>query len=197
MNKQILTLITLQIIAACHLSIAAENTDSLVNESIYYHKTYHFSFVMPINWKKHSGQLSSDNALFMPLPLNQSCSFQFNVTPMPAHFSVAETVKNLLKLAYRELKEKKLLAVKLRNTVIKTPLKEHSKEDSHILTYGWEILTLPEPHGRQKLIYQVYDRENHYFQFIAAASSEKFANCSTHLYKIIDSIHFDSNIVQF
>lgn len=163
-----------------------------VQETTYRNKTYHFSFTLPADWELQSGNASSDNALFMQLPISNSCSFQFNVIPMSATFPAEEAATTFLATAYRELRLHKVIAVKRRDTWIKEKSKDKKteKEKIVILTHGWEITEKPQKQKQQRMIYQVYDRENRYFNFIATAVSEKFTSCSPALRKIIDSISF-------
>lgn len=160
-------------------------------ETIYRNKAYRFSFTLPAGWELQSGNANSDNALFMQLPINNSCGFQFNVIPMSTTFPAEEAATTFLATAYRELRLRKVLAVKRRDTWIKEKSNDNKKEkEIVILTHGWEVTEKPKKQKQQRIIYQVYDRENHYFNFIATAVSEKFAACSPELRKIMDSISF-------
>ena len=110
---------------------------------------------------------------------------------MSATFPAEEAATTFLATAYRELRLHKLMAVKRRDTWIKEKSKDKKKEkEIVILTHGWEITEKPKKQKQQRIIYQVYDRENRYFNFIATAVSEKFSTCSPELRKIIDSISF-------
>ena len=153
-------------------------------EMTYRNKAYHFSFTIPAGWEKQSGNPNSDNVLFMQFPISSSCSFQFNVTPMSTSFPAEAAVTTSVAAAYHELKLGKLVAAKRRDTLFK------EKGKTAILTRGWEITEKNQTQQQQRIIYQAYDRENHYFNFIAAATSEKFAACAPELHKIIDSISF-------
>jgi hypothetical protein len=168
--------------------------DKPLEEVIYRNKNYHFSFTIPANWEKQSGNASSDNVLFMKLPISESCSFQFNVTPMSTTFPAEEAATTFLAAAYREFRLHKFIAVKRRDTWIKekSKIKDKKKEKEKIviLTHGWEITEKPQKQKQQRIIYQVYDRENRYFHFVAAAVSEKFPSCALQLRKIMDSISF-------
>lgn len=179
-----------------HSSFAEKAVLSIIakpaQETTYHNKSYRFSFTLPSGWELQSGNASSDNALFMPQPLSLSCSFQFNITQMPATFPVEEAATTFLAKAYRDLRLHKVLAVKRRDTWIKEKPKDNKKKDKEIviLTHGWEITEKPQKQKQQRIIYQVYNRENHYFNFVATAVSEKFSACSPELRKIMDSISF-------
>jgi hypothetical protein len=161
-------------------------------EIVYKNKAYHFSFAIPVGWERQSGHPHADNASFMQIPISNSCSFQFNVIPMPATFSAEFAATTFLATAYHELRLNKLTAVKRRDTWIKEKVKEQgkTKERIAIWTRGWEITEKKQPQKQQRIIYQVYDRESHYFNFVAAATSVKFNTCAPELHKIIDSISF-------
>lgn len=162
-------------------------------DTLYKNKTYHFSFTLPPGWEKQTGNPNSDNALFMQLPISNSCSFQFNITPMPATFQAEVAATTFLATAYHELRHNKLAAVKRRDTWIKEKTKENSKEKEIVIfTRGWEMTEKPQKQKLQRIIYQVYDRQNRYFNFVAFASSEKFSGCAPELRKIMDSISFIS-----
>jgi PsbP len=165
-----------------------------VPDTLYKNKTYRFSFIIPAGWEKQSGQANSDNVLFMQLPISNSCSFQFNVTPMSSTFPAEVAATTSLAAAYHDVKLNKLVAVKRRDTWIKekTHEKDKNKEKIVLLTQGWEITEKPQNQKQQRIIYQVYDRQNRYFNFIAAAVSSKFSTCAPDLRKIMDSISFIS-----
>ena len=161
-------------------------------EITYRNKPYRFSFTLPAGWELQSGNANADNALFMQMPISNSCSFQFNVIPMSATFPTEEAATTFLAAAYKDLRLHKFLAVKRRDTWIKERPKDNKKAEKEIviLTHGWEITEKPQKQKQQRIVYQVYDRENHYFNFIATAINEKFSVCSPELRKIIDSVSF-------
>jgi hypothetical protein len=161
----------------------------------YRNRQYHFSFTLPSGWEKQSGGVSSDNALFMQMPLATSCSFQFNVTPMPSNFPVESTVNAGLSAARRQVRLTKLLSVKRRTEYRKEKVLEKGKEVEKLvlLVRGWEFVEKPQPQTLQRIVYQTYNRENYYFNFVAAAISENFSQCSPQLQQIIDSISFAAN----
>jgi hypothetical protein len=163
-------------------------------EEMFKNKTYRFSFSIPSGWEKQSGNPNSSNVLFMQIPIANSCSFQFNVTPMTATFPTEASVNAALALAHRELKSNKLTSVKRRDTWIKEKimLKGKEKESLVLLIRGWEMTEKPHKQKLQRIIYQAYDRQNRYFNFVAAATSEKFAHCEPELRKVMDSISFIS-----
>ena len=45
--------------------------------------------------------------------------------------------------------------------------------------------------GHQRIIYQLYDAKNRYYNLMGSANTEKFETCRPELRKIIDSIKFN------
>jgi len=180
------------------LIYAAEITQPLQENKpvLYKNKAYRFSFLLPVDWKKQTGDVNSNNALFMRLPLSQSCSFQFNITPMPTNFPTEMVVDTGLKTALVQVKQKKLLSAQRRDFVHdeKVLSKEKGKEVESIkpVTFvrGWEVMENRQETGLQRLVYQAYNKSNAYFNFIAAASNENFAQCQPQLQQIMASIQF-------
>jgi len=180
------------------LIYAAEITQPLQENKpvLYKNKAYRFSFLLPVDWKKQTGDVNSNNALFMRLPLSQSCSFQFNITPMPTNFPTEMAVDAGLKTALVQVKQKKLLSAQRRDFVHdeKVLSKEKGKEVESIkpVTFvrGWEVMENRQETGLQRLVYQAYNKSNAYFNFIAAASNENFRHCQPQLQQIMASIQF-------
>jgi len=180
------------------LIYAAEITQPLQENKpvLYKNKAYRFSFLLPVDWKKQTGDVNSNNVLFMRLPLSQSCSFQFNITPMPTNFPTEMVVDAGLKTALVQIKQKKLLSAQRRDFVHdeKVLSKEKGKEVESIkpVTFvrGWEVMENRQETGLQRLVYQAYNKSNTYFNFIAAASNENFAQCQPQLQQIMASIQF-------
>jgi len=193
--KKIVTVILLQ---HSLLIYAAEITQPLQENKpvLYKNKAYRFSFLLPVDWKKQTGDVNSNNALFMRLPLSQSCSFQFNITPMPTNFPTEMVVDAGLKTALVQVKQKKLFSAQRRDFVHdeKVLSKEKGKEVESIkpVTFvrGWEVMENRQETGLQRLVYQAYNKSNAYFNFIATASNENFTQCQPQLQQIMASIQF-------
>lgn len=187
----VLTFLTSSSIFAANQSTATTPETPPLQDTILKNKVYRFSFTLPAGWEKQSGYLNSDNALFMQMPISNSCRFQFNIIVMPESFSAEIAATTALANAYRERRLNKLAEAKRRDTWIKERTKPNSKEKEIVIfTRGWEITEKPYKNKLQRIIYQVYDRHNRYFNFVAGATSEKFSACAPELHKIIDSISF-------
>jgi hypothetical protein len=150
----------------------------------YKNNDHRFSFIIPAGWSKQSGDANSDNVLFMRVPISDSCSFQFHITRMRPSFPAESSVKASLKAAKEDITIGKLLSAKRRD--------EKGKENGKTVrfTRGWEVVEKGSPGGHQRIIYQAYDRDNYYFNFMGAANTENFEKCRPQLREIIDSISF-------
>jgi len=148
----------------------------------YENKTYGFSFTIPAGWSKQNGDPNSDSVLFMQVPISNSCSFQFHITPMRKSFPAGASVRASYKAAKEDIEIDKLLSTKRRNDRIK------NKKAGVI---GWEVVEKGKAGGHQRIIYQAYDEKNRYYNLMGAANTEKFETCRPALRKIIDSIKFN------
>ncbi len=203
-------IIYLLLIASYQTGLALEiaKPAAVVKPSEYKNKSYHFAFILPDGWEKQTGEAGATNALFTQMPLTTSCSFQFNITPMPVNFPAETVVVSALKAATVAIKRKKLLSAKRRDfshpekVIVKEKvmvkdkgkLKEKIKDKEIIKTVlfmrGWEVTERGQKNALQRIIYQGYDKENHYFHVVAAATTEKFAQCQPQLRQIMDSLVF-------
>lgn len=154
-------------------------------EVTYKNKQRNFAFTIPAGWSQQSGDPNSDDVIFMKVPISESCSFQYHYTPMQASFPAETSVNASLKTAKADIKAGKLLSAKRRDESGKLNGK------SVRLTRGWEVVEKGTPGNHQRIIYQAYDKDNYYFNFMAAAASpEQFTKCEPELRKAIDSIKF-------
>ncbi len=150
----------------------------------YKNNARNFSFTIPAGWSQQSGDVNSDSALFMQIPLSNTCSFQFNMTRMQTGFPAEASVKASLNSAKKDIQIDKLISAKRRD--------ESGMENGKKVrfTRGWQIVEKGQPGGHQRIIYQAYDRQNYYMNMMAAADTEHFESCRPALQQIIDSIKF-------
>lgn len=150
----------------------------------YTNKDRHFSFTIPADWAKQSGDVNSDTVLFMAQPLSKTCSFQVNMTRMQLDFPAEASVAASLDSATKDIAIDKNISAKRRD--------ESGLENGQSVqfTRGWELMEKGQKSGHQRIIYQAYDRENYYLNMMAAAETEHFEVCRPDLQKIIDSIKF-------
>ncbi len=150
----------------------------------YTNKDRHFSFTIPADWQKQSGDVNSEMVLFMQKPLSKTCSFQVNMTRMQLDFPAEASVAASLDSATKDIAIDKNISAKRRD---ESGL-ENGKQVQ--FTRGWELTEKGQKGGHQRIIYQAYDRENYYLNMMAAAETEHFEECRPDLQKIIDSIKF-------
>lgn len=150
----------------------------------YTNKDRHYSFTIPVGWAKQSGDVNSDTVLFMKQPISKTCSFQINMTRMQKDFPAEASVAASLDSALKDIEIDKNLAAKRRD--------ESGLENGQTVqfTRGWELTEKGQKGGHQRIIYQAYDRENYYFNMMAAAETEHFEECRPDLESIIQSIKF-------
>lgn len=150
----------------------------------YKNKARNYSFTIPAGWTKQSGEVESDNVLFMEVPLSKTCSFQVNMTRMQKDFPAETSVKASLDSAKKDIAIDKNISAKRRD--------ESGMENGKKVkfTRGWELTEKGKAGGHQRIIYQAYDRENYYLNMMAAAETEHFEECRPTLEKIISSIKF-------
>ncbi len=55
---------------------------------------------------------------------------------------------------------------------------------------GWEQTEMPQKNGYRRIIWQAYDGENYYFNFMAATENEDFEAARAELRQIMDSVRF-------
>jgi len=166
-------------------SEAAASGASASTEAVTYkNKARNFSFTIPAGWSKQSGDVDSDTVIFMQEPLSKTCSFQFNITSMQADFPAEASVKASLDTAKKDVKSGKNISAKRRD--------ESGKEKGKNVrfTRGWELVEKGQAGSPKRIIYQAYDRQNNYYNMMAAAETEHFEECRPSLQKIIDSIKF-------
>ncbi len=156
--------------------VANKQDEVLARPVTYHNKSYGFKFTIPAGWKKQSGDPDSDGVLFMQVPITNSCSFQYHVSPMQKEFPAEAAVKASLEAARADIDNGKNLSAKRR-------------DDRG--TLGWELVEKGRRGGHQRIIYQLYDEKNRYFNLMTVASTEKFEACRPEFRKIIDSIKFD------
>ena len=147
----------------------------------YQNKTYGFSFTLPAGWTKQSGEADSDSFTFMRVPIADSCSFIFHVEPMRKSFPAAAAVNAGVKTGKEDIEIGKLVAVKRRD--------DKRQDKSSVI--GWEIEEKGKKESHKRIIWQAYDSQNRYYNFMTAAYTEKFAACQPDLTNIINSIKFE------
>ncbi|MBF0488608.1 MAG: hypothetical protein HQK98_10640 [Nitrospirae bacterium] len=150
-------------------------------EKSYTNNTRKFTFTIPAGWEISSGTPDSDNMVFRKTGTTQHFAFQY--TQLASDFPAEASVKASLKTAMEDIKHGKNIAAKRRDDVKKVNGK------NVLYARGWELIDAGK-NGPQRIIWQCYDRENFYFNFMASAQSNEFDEAKPTLQKIIDSIKF-------
>ncbi len=161
---------------------AVTEAASASSEPVTYHnKTYGFSYTIPAKWSKQQGEAGSESELFMRVPIADSCSFQYQVTPMRKSFPAASAVKAGVTTGKEDIEIGKLVKVDRRD--------DSRKDKTKVI--GWQIEEKGSKGGHKRIIWQAYDSNNRYYNFNAAAYTDKFEPCRADLESVIKSIKFD------
>ncbi len=167
--------------AGSDASGAAQAPASTAAPQSYSNTDRKFRFTLPGGWQQMSGDPDSENVLFMKPGTTQS--FQFHITQMGPSFPAESSVSASLKQSEEQKQIGKLAAVKRR---------DDGGKQSKCGVIGWEIVESATGGGgeHQRIIWQAYDGENYYFNFMAASHPNEFTVNQAALQGIIDSINF-------
>jgi hypothetical protein len=146
----------------------------------YRNESRRFQFTIPAGWALTDGDPNSDSAVFRKGAT--SSHFQFHYTQMASDFPAETSVQVSLKSALEEVKQGKNLSAKRRN-------EKCTHDPKKLCARGWELVDNGE-RGPQRIIWQAYDMNNFYFNFMASAENTEFGTARGELQGIIDSIHF-------
>ncbi|GAB6037906.1 hypothetical protein JCM15519_24650 [Fundidesulfovibrio butyratiphilus] len=141
-----------------------------------------FEFTIPAGWEKVSGEPDSEDVSYqMP---GTTMGFTVHMTRMQMSFPAKSSVDASLKSAKEDIKIDKLLEAKRRDDG--TPKKKCG-------IIGWEVVEAPQKNGIQRIIWQGYDKDNYYMNFMAFSANEDFTASRETLRRIMDSIKFCNN----
>jgi len=138
-----------------------------------------FEFTIPAGWEKVSGEPDSEGVGFQKP--GSTMSFIIHMTQMQPSFPAKASVDASLKSAKEDIKIKKLLEAKRRDDG------DPKKKCGAI---GWEVVEAPQKNDFQRIIWQCYDGQNYYINFLASSSNDEFQAAQPTLRQIIDSIKF-------
>lgn len=141
-----------------------------------------FEFTLPAGWAQISGNVADESgALFNKA--GTDWHFQYHMTQMTPSFPAEAGVSASLRQSKEEIAIKKLLAAKRRDGGVKKPGTPR--------VIGWEIVESEKGAGGfQRIIWQCYDQDNYYFNFMASTTPANFPQARSELQQIIDSIVF-------
>ena len=136
-----------------------------------------FSYTIPAGWRLEAGDPTGNRPVFMKP--GTTASFQFHFTQMVPSFPRKAAVDAGYKQAMEEKTIGKYLSVKRRN-------------QGNVI--GWETIETAEKGsgGYQRIIWQCYDGQNYYYNFMAASEPSQFPQYRAVLQRIMDSIRFSS-----
>lgn len=134
-----------------------------------------FSYTIPAGWRHESGDPTGNRPVFMKP--GTTAAFQFHFTQMVPSFPRKAAVDAGYKQAMEEKTIGKYLSVKRRN-------------QGDVI--GWETIETAEKGsgGFQRIIWQCYDGQNYYYNFMAASEPSQFPQYRAVMQGIIDSIRF-------
>jgi hypothetical protein len=147
----------------------------LATTTTYINKKRPFSYTIPAGWRLESGDPTGNRPVFMKP--GTTASFQFHFTQMVPSFPRKAAVDAGYKQSREEMTIGKYLSVKRRN-------------QGNVI--GWEVIETAEKGsgGFQRIIWQCYDGQNYYYNFMAASEPSQFPQYRAVLQRIIDSIRF-------
>lgn len=138
-----------------------------------------FEFTIPAGWKLQSGDPASESVLFMKP--GTTWGFQFHLEQMVPSFPRKASVDASLKQAKEMVGINKYLEAKRRDD-------GDAKKKCGVI--GWEIVEAPQKNDFQRIIWQAYDGENYYMNFMAHSENKDFAAARPVLRQIMDSVRF-------
>lgn len=147
----------------------------------YSNKARKFHFTIPAGWAKVGGDPDSDSVQFQKV--GGTASFQFHYTSMASNFPAETSVKASLNAAKDEVKRGKNIDAKRRDDMCQSKPKV-------LCARGWELIDNGHD-GHQRIIWQVYDKDNYYFNFMGASDTAEFPGARAVLQEVINSVKFD------
>jgi hypothetical protein len=147
----------------------------LPSDTTYRNTKRPFSYTIPAGWRLEGGDPTGNRPTFMKP--GTTASFQFHFTQMVPSFPRKAAVDAGYKQAREEMTINKYLSVKRRN-------------QGNVI--GWETIETAEKGsgGFQRIIWQCYDGQNYYYNFMAASEPSQFPQYRAVMQRIMDSIRF-------
>jgi len=165
--------------AAASPGAASGGAGVLGRDTTYKNPARNFEFTIPAGWKQESGDPASESVLFMKP--GTTWSFQFHLEQMVPSFPRKASVEASLKQAKEMVTIKKYLEAKRRDD-------GDAKKKCGVI--GWEIVEAAQKNDYQRIIWQAYDGENFYMNFMASSENKDFEAARAALRQIMDSIRF-------
>jgi hypothetical protein len=151
----------------------------LARDTTYTNAARRFEFTIPAGWKLENGDPAGESVLFMKP--GTSWSFQFHIEQMVPSFPRKASVDASLKQAREMVQIRKYLEARRRDD-------GDAKRKCGVI--GWEIVEAPQKNDYERIIWQAYDGQNFYMNFMAASENGQFEAARPTLRRIMDSIRF-------
>ncbi len=147
----------------------------LPSDTTYRNTKRPFSYTIPAGWRLEGGDPTGNRPTFMKP--GTTASFQFHFTQMVPSFPRKAAVDAGYKQSREEMTIGKYMSVKRRN-------------QGNVI--GWEVIETAEKGsgGFQRIIWQCYDGQNYYYNFMAASEPSQFPQYRAVMQRIMDSIRF-------
>lgn len=152
---------------------------ALARDTTYKNAARNFEFIIPAGWKLENGDPGSESVLFMKP--GTTWSFQFHIEQMVPSFPRKASVDASLKQAKEMVTIKKYQDARRRDD-------GNPKTTCGVI--GWEITEAPQKNDYERIIWQAYDGQNFYMNFMAASENKDFEAARATLRQIMDSIRF-------
>ncbi len=141
-----------------------------------------FQYTIPAGWYKVDGEPDSESVSFMKE--GGTLGFIIHITQMVPSFPRKDAVKAGLKQDTERMSINQVLEARRRDD-------GDAKKKCGVI--GWEQVEAPQKNSFQRIIWQCYDGENYYMNFMAHSTNEDFAAAKPTLRQIMDSIKFCVN----
>ncbi len=152
---------------------------ALARDTTYKNAARNFEFTIPAGWKLEQGDPGSESVLFMKP--GTTWSFQFHIEQMVPSFPRKASVDASLKQA------KEMVAIKKYQDARR---RDDGNAKAKCGVIGWEITEAPQKNDYERIIWQAYDGDNFYMNFMAASENKDFEAARATLRQIMDSIRF-------
>lgn len=152
---------------------------ALARDTTYKNTARGFEFTIPAGWKMENGDPASESVLFMKP--GTSWAFQFHLEQMVPSFPRKASVDASLKQA------KEMVTI---NKYLEARRRDDGDPKKKCGVIGWEIVEAPQKNDYERIIWQAYDGDNFYMNFMASSENKDFAAARPVLRQIMDSIKF-------
>jgi len=157
----------------------AVSANALKQETTFQNPARKFQFTIPAGWELVDGDPASESCSFRDM--HNSQGFNMHLEQMVPSFPRAAAVKAGLKQDKERMTINKILDAKRRDDGDK-------KKKCGVI--GWQITEAPQKNSFQRIIWQCYDGQNYYMNFMAYSDNNEFAQAKPTLEKIMQSIKF-------